>query len=395
MELEEEGSRWYAATGAGPYRAPPPSAYQHDFGYAADLDQDASSSDDDAFSVGDAAGGDAYRRGWQWSEDEEEGPEPRTWGSTSDVVGRGVDRHGYSWSWGHWRHTQHRPDRPHSDGEQQQQQQQRLRGGARHQQRRPPDEPGARAPLTESGLSAGPGPRRRLIGDEGRAGSGAGATASGRGAVGPLWGSHALADCETGLPRRGGSDRGFRLLRRGRPGGGGSEGDEEEEAGEEESEGEEPPPPLETFEAPGDEEKDTVAAQVLKGRDPQGIPWERLQFTRQEVRTGVGWLVGDEGHGERGLLGVVGGVCGCVWQREPPTTIAPIGSDRDLSLFCNVIPPPPCVSSRPQYRQQRLTSYRNYTNLIGEQVRPMHGCKNIPHYLKVRLLALCLWAARP
>lgn len=36
-----------------------------------------------------------------------------------------------------------------------------------------------------------------------------------------------------------------------------------------------------------EDELDTTAAQHAAGKDQQGIPWDRLNFTRQQYRVGV------------------------------------------------------------------------------------------------------------
>jgi hypothetical protein len=44
--------------------------------------------------------------------------------------------------------------------------------------------------------------------------------------------------------------------------------------------------PAQVFTDEEEDELDTTAAQHAAGKDPQGIPWDRLNFTRQQYRVG-------------------------------------------------------------------------------------------------------------
>lgn len=55
---------------------------------------------------------------------------------------------------------------------------------------------------------------------------------------------------------------------------------EDSEEGSEDSESEEEETPLESFPADERETADTTRQQYGAGRDPQGIPWERLQVSQ-------------------------------------------------------------------------------------------------------------------
>ncbi|GBF93182.1 hypothetical protein Rsub_05914 [Raphidocelis subcapitata] len=250
--------------------------------------------------------GDELGHGWRWSGDEEGGPA----GGRSGDEGASADAHSPFGDWSAlaagrrgtgtsagtaW------PGRRHSDGGQQLQQRPRrparwrtpLAGGdAQAARTQPQMGPGpTTAAAVAAAAAAAAAARRRLSSDDGAGRLG------GRGGMG--WG-HAAAGCEPGGRRRGGSDRGFGAPRR-RRGSDGGAGDVSDGGASCDAAADEPPQPLERFERPADDAADTTAAQAARGRDPQGIPWDRLQFTRE------------------------------------------------------------------QYRQQRLATYRNYTNLIVDE----------------------------
>lgn len=315
MEIDEERGSWYAAEAGpsgGPYEAARSSAYYRG-GYFGSGANSSSDDDEDGGSVGDWAGTDAQGRGWAWSEDEEEGRSERAGGALPPAPG---DDGVAFWGWGRWRdqprsqqrqqlpqQQQQEPRRHHSDGEQPQPQWRQRQAAQRPQQQAdapraetPPHRPRAPAPRRwRASSDAGTGPARPSPGP-GPASSG------GRGGL--LWGAPQSRACGAGGGRwRGASDGGFGPPRRRL---GGYDGDDEDDEEDEESDTceEDEPPPMEVFDRQSEQSNDTTAAQVVRGKDPQGIPWGRLQFTRE------------------------------------------------------------------QYRQQRLATYRNYTNLIGEEDGP-------------------------
>ncbi|KAF8072788.1 SPBC2A9.03 [Scenedesmus sp. PABB004] len=109
--------------------------------------------------------------------------------------------------------------------------------------------------------------------------------------------------------------------------------------------------PVEEFEADELEEADTTAQQAAAGRDLQGIAWERLQARAAAV-------VAAHSCSRPRAAGTARSRCAAARRRRARADAPAPAHGRAAQV------------SRVRYRAQRVSSYRNYTNVIDEAAWP-------------------------